>query len=138
MPCAASQPMARLGDSPARGLGLVRSFEALNSSSFPVGMSQHWVPHHQHSGRAAWHSHQTVLQSAGRLFFFLFLRYLGQLDESFIQNSSFKELVFADRKSHTSVTLLTSPAAPKLTRLSPPEHSSVMDRPNTSEFHLLS
>lgn len=147
MPRAACQPAAQLGDSPARGLGLERSFQALKGFSFPVGMSQRWVPHRHRAGRAAWHGRRAVSQPAGRLFFFLLLHSLGQLDESFIQNSSFKELVLADGKSNINVTLLISsvartPAAgravPKHTQLSPPEHSSVTDRLRASDLHLLS
>lgn len=50
------QPEARLGESPARGLGLVGSLEALKGLSFPVGMSQCWVPQSHRPSRATWHS----------------------------------------------------------------------------------
>lgn len=60
MPRAACQPMSRLGDSPAQGLGLVRNSEALKGFSFPVGMSWRWVPHSHHPRRAAWHGCRAV------------------------------------------------------------------------------
>lgn len=89
-------------------------------------MSQPWVPHHQHPSRAAWHSRWAVLQLEGRLFLFLFRHFPGPLDE-IAHNSSFKEAVFADGRSNTSVTLVTAPAVgravSKLTQLSSPERT---------------
>lgn len=86
-------------------------------------MSQPWVPHHQHPSRAAWYSRWAVLQLAGWLFLFLFRHFPGPLDE-IAHNSSFKEVVFADGRSNTSVTLVTAPAVgralSKLTQLSSP------------------
>lgn len=77
-------------------------------------------------------SRRAVSQLVERLFLLLFLHFSGPLDDSFTHNSSFKEAVFADGRSNTSVTLATGPAAhtpavgravPKLTQLSPPERT---------------
>lgn len=94
MPRAVCQPAVWLGDSPARGLGLVKSSEALKGFSSAVGMSWCWVPHCHCPGTAA-----GLFRSRWGSSFYSFSSTLwDNLMKSLSRIPLFKELVFADGK----------------------------------------